>query len=470
MPYIDFESSDDYASLWYITNSTRGNVGAFRPELPLLLLLHGTYLDSSWLSNQFNDPRLIQSYNMIAIDMRVCGKSSCRPSGRHDSFVEAADIARVHQMLQLPPCHVLAFECLGVNCALRFAALFPELCLSLILCNPPPPTELKWSFMAYDEILQSWAYTEDLDSFERFGLEAVKVMLGNDAHPDLQEELVTYWERELPPNRRQRIVEQVNVILNRMPLNRKIYESIRQPVLVVHGENNTLSPIKYAEALVKDLVNSDALLYPVKGAGEGFSIIFTKTSVANQVIAKFLARLPPSRTEIRPPSVPLVSVMRRALKRLSDFMDDDSIAERDPYSSLSFCCLLPSAIADQTESLQVFGKGQLLAFNPLGPHGRPIRKVGDRKDEHWFQSGDDMISYAATSFSTKNKGSAKPDRAQSVPSTDPVTSQVAEDSRARRINAFKHHGKVVDQQVIKGSMAKVVSSNNPTAFSKRLLM
>jgi hypothetical protein len=37
---------------------------------------------------------------------------------------------------------------------------------------------LKWAFTAWDEILRAWGYAEDLDTFERFGLEAANVVLG----------------------------------------------------------------------------------------------------------------------------------------------------------------------------------------------------------------------------------------------------------------------------------------------------
>jgi len=93
MPYIDLQSADDYASIWYTTNSPFGNVGGFDPEKPTIIILHPTFLDSTWLHNQFGDPRLDSAFNLIAFDMRVCGRSTCRPSGRHDSWVEAADLA-----------------------------------------------------------------------------------------------------------------------------------------------------------------------------------------------------------------------------------------------------------------------------------------------------------------------------------------------------------------------------------------
>jgi hypothetical protein len=124
--------------------------------------------------------------------MRVSGKSECRHSGRHDSWVDAADLAYCAQVcfcapenrvpleltfslpsrsrLAPPPiplphprygehlhklrpqiCCAVSFQTYGSTTrrpssprnaeTLIFACSFPEMCLSLTLCNIPPPTE-----------------------------------------------------------------------------------------------------------------------------------------------------------------------------------------------------------------------------------------------------------------------------------------------------------------------------------------
>jgi|SRR5712675_1381603 len=94
MPYVDLPNAhDDYASLWYITNSATGTVGAFDPAKPSVLLLHPPFLDSAWLSAQFEDPRLSGSYNLIAFDARHSGHTTSRLSGKQDSWTDAADLA-----------------------------------------------------------------------------------------------------------------------------------------------------------------------------------------------------------------------------------------------------------------------------------------------------------------------------------------------------------------------------------------
>ena len=93
MPWVDLCSADDYASIFYRTNTQYSNVSGFSPEKPTIVVLHPLYLDTTWLDLQFGDARLSRSYNMIAFDMRSAGRSVCRPNGRHDSWVDAADLA-----------------------------------------------------------------------------------------------------------------------------------------------------------------------------------------------------------------------------------------------------------------------------------------------------------------------------------------------------------------------------------------
>ncbi|KAK7035034.1 hypothetical protein R3P38DRAFT_2518471 [Favolaschia claudopus] len=178
MPFVDIHSSDDFVSIYYTTNSFSGNVGGFDPQKPTVCILHPTFLDSSWLYPQFSDPRLDSEFNLIAFDMRVCGKSECRSSGRHDSWVEAADLALCAQNLRLSSFHILAMESNAINCALRFTALFPEMCLSLALCNVRAPTEDIWIYTAYDELIQTWCFAEDLESYEHVAMESVKLTFG----------------------------------------------------------------------------------------------------------------------------------------------------------------------------------------------------------------------------------------------------------------------------------------------------
>lgn len=93
MPYVDIAQGNDFASLWYTTNSPTGHVSSFNPNKPTIILLHPFFLDSTWLDMQFGDPRLNEEYNLIAFDQRAAGKTLSRPNGKRDSWTDAADLA-----------------------------------------------------------------------------------------------------------------------------------------------------------------------------------------------------------------------------------------------------------------------------------------------------------------------------------------------------------------------------------------
>jgi len=105
MPFISFYSADDFISIHYQTNSQYGNVGGFDVDKPIILILSPMFFDIRWLDNHCGDPRLYQNYNLIALDMRCSGETVSRPSPRHDTWVEAADVA-----LCLLVCHILTWS------------------------------------------------------------------------------------------------------------------------------------------------------------------------------------------------------------------------------------------------------------------------------------------------------------------------------------------------------------------------
>jgi len=96
MPFIDLYSTNDFVSIYYKTNSQYGNVGGFDMDKPTILILPPMFFDTQWLDNHWGDPRLYQNFNLVALDMRCSGETVSRPSPRHDTWVEAADVALCH--------------------------------------------------------------------------------------------------------------------------------------------------------------------------------------------------------------------------------------------------------------------------------------------------------------------------------------------------------------------------------------
>ncbi|KAI0313260.1 alpha/beta-hydrolase [Amylostereum chailletii] len=484
MPYVDILSANDHASLWYITNTPSGNASDFDPSKPTVIMLHPFCFDSSWLGNQLSDPRLGPNYNMIAFDSRVAGRSRTRLSGKLDHWVETADLAFACQILHLPPAHLWAEESLATNVALRFAILFPEMCLSLALITVAPPTELSTVFTSLDELMRLWGFAEDLEGLEHANKELLGLTVGYDIDAEEIDEIVAYWQRTYPPFKRSRFMMLGNLLTNRVPLKTAFLANIRQPVMLLHGESNALHPLRFAEELKEQLCNAvgGVNLCVIKGSAGFLSVIPSCASILNKFFVKFLARLPHARSDLRPPAIPINERMKSALVNLAQMYDDQSIASRDPRSPMSFSLVPPSVEKLQTDALRLYARDERKAFSPLSSDGRPIRKYSERKDGHWFSSDSGGMSFAGkirkpscgltftdnalwwlggTDFSLLNVGSmpnsSSSPRTRSVApgGPEPVTLDMIQDSRVRRAT-FNPHG--IDKLVVQGSLSRVSMS------------
>ena len=105
----------------------------------------------------------------------------------------------------------------------------------------------------------------------------------------------------------------------------------------------------------------------------------TTASVCNRVFLQFISRLPHARSELLPPSDSLEDFISRGLEILADIADDPSIAQRDPFSPMSFSRISVSVQRLQVENYMAAARDAKKAFSPLGSDGRPMRKsVGGR--------------------------------------------------------------------------------------------
>ncbi|KAI9448565.1 alpha/beta-hydrolase [Lactarius indigo] len=358
MPYVDLVSRDDYVSIWYTTNSRHNCVSTFDPTKPTIILLHPFSLDSSWLGHALGNPRLNEDYNMIAFDLRFSGKTIERPNARLDCWVQAADLAFACEALHVSHAHLWAEETISVNIALRFAMLFPEMCLSLALVTVSSPSERRQDIsLALDQAIRLWCFAEDLDTLNHAAARFLELTVGADLEIDEIHQIVAFWQTQYPPLRHTRIYGIKNSILNHVPLTKSQLATIYQPVLILHvcilcsngyygadrlkGENNPTYPLKYAQQLREDLVNSKTMLSVIKGG------------------------LP------SPPSDPTdPDCMRRALGRLAELAADPSIASRSLKSPMSFS--LVSYGVGQSKDPNVLMQGANARFSLFPPDQRSL--------------------------------------------------------------------------------------------------
>ncbi|KAH8979294.1 alpha/beta-hydrolase [Lactarius hatsudake] len=403
MPYVDLVSRDDYVSIWYTTNSRHNCVGTFDSTKPTIILLHPFSLDSSWLGHALGNPRLNEDYNMIAFDLRFSGKTIERPNARLDCWVQAADLAFACEALHVSRAHLWAEETISVNIALRFAMLFPEMCLSLALVTVSSPSERRQDIsLALDQAIRLWCFAEDLDTLNHAATRFLELTAGADLDIDEIHQIVAFWQTQYPPLRHTRIYGIKNSILNvsllglsssfnteaskHVPLTKSQLATIYQPVLILHGENNPTHPLKYAKQLREDLVNSKAMLSVIKGAAGFMGIISSSAPALHQTYVDFLGGLP------SPPSDPTdPDFMRRALGRLAELAADPSIASRSLKSPMSFS--LVSYGVGQSKDLNVLMQETNTGFSLFPPDRRSLaeRKFFERTKGLFHRRSDSRL-------------------------------------------------------------------------------
>lgn len=237
MPWLDLVSRSDWCSIWYISNGPTGQTSSFDGAKPTVLLMHPDYLDTTWLRAQLDDARLSEGYNLVAMDTRCHGRTKSTPSGRHDIWVEAADVAffchvsraiihstrfapsgyfgrvslrKAFGAAAAPSTHACLCRRRGSDvlcttfyipvslCSTGFIVpsphsyfliRFPEMVLSLTLCQIPPlehyasarrfsacttnlATRIAWSRDRQTELVEAWCVATDLATIEDIGVRA----------------------------------------------------------------------------------------------------------------------------------------------------------------------------------------------------------------------------------------------------------------------------------------------------------
>ncbi|VDC02521.1 unnamed protein product [Peniophora sp. CBMAI 1063] len=400
MPYVDVPGlGNDYVTFFYQTNSATGYASGIDPSKPTVLFLHPDLLDTSWIAQQFGDPRLDAQYNLISFDRRYAGKTQSRFNAKHDSYTDAVDVAILCSELRLPPVHVLTSGPYAGDVGARFCVLFPEMAKSLTMITPGAGRSADTDMNAFEEMFYMWETADDIQTLEFSLYQVVQFICGPDVDQDLADDLIAYYEKVYPPFRAARLVQVANSVVNRQPLSKLELASIQVPCLLLHGDNDGLWSKSKIDAMAADMtsVPGGAKVVTVKG-GRGYMAIQPEfASVINRVYAQFLARLPCHDQGLRTSVEPLNARLRRALDDLADLTGDYTLADardQEVLNSMSFSRSSYKSQQAAAKTYKSFMVRQKNAFSPLMSNGRPMRRYSERKHDHWFQGDRHGMSYA----------------------------------------------------------------------------
>ncbi|EJT98839.1 alpha/beta-hydrolase [Dacryopinax primogenitus] len=374
MPYLDFPEDD--ISVFYKTNfSMQGDVPLLDRSKRTVLLLPGTIFDvSSGLINQFNDPQLSDSYNLIAFDLRSAGKTICSPCELRDSWVDAALLIKCLVRLQFPAVHVFAPCVLSIHAALRMALLWPDRILSLGFISIQREEEEEWVAEAWRDLVQMLTTAPNLETQE----EAINEMLGHTFYEglplDQQDRWAQYVETQYPPARTARFLDFTLTVFQRTNLTPEQMAMIKQPVNIISGDS-FVCPRADAENLHRQFVNASggAQLHIIPNGPEQLYFPRPFYPTVNSLYVTFISEL------ASPPAGPgEPSSLYSGLQGLARLMHDPRIAERDSNKVASFSCLTLEKREERKTYFTHALTAQQGAFDPVGPNGEMPRKFSER--------------------------------------------------------------------------------------------
>lgn len=244
-----------------------------------LLLIAGFSCDSYYWSAVRR--WLVKHYQVICFDNRGIGRSSA-PNSPYTISQMAADAAALLEYLKIDKVHI-AGHSMGGQIAQELALAHPEKVLSLLLLSSWVKGDERFHAVIktfgdlpqllepqqYLQIVLPWTFTAEFY-----------------ANPELVEQIIQFAvEYPFPPTAHG-LYHQSRAILSSDTSER--LATIDCPTLVLAGDQDILTPIKFAEQLVQSLPQAELVILESSGHG---CLVESPEAVA-QAMLNFLSKMP----------------------------------------------------------------------------------------------------------------------------------------------------------------------------------
>jgi pimeloyl-ACP methyl ester carboxylesterase len=220
-----------------------------------LVLLHGMSNNSQSWREQVKE--LKEYYTVIAWDAPGYGKSS-DPIGEFRNFKEFARVLNgMLDQLKLEKVYLLGHS-MGAAIAIEFCLLYPHKMKKLIISDPTRGA----AALDRDENerkLENRLYSIENLSPKEIAEKRVEALLSSYA---LEE--VYMWVKEIMTQVRPAGYRSVAYSLYHLNQT-NLFSNIDVPVLVLCGELDTVTPVREAEAIHEELINSELVIIPKSG-------------------------------------------------------------------------------------------------------------------------------------------------------------------------------------------------------------
>jgi pimeloyl-ACP methyl ester carboxylesterase len=239
-------------------------IGA-QPDNPPLVLVHGAGGNSMHWPGEL---RRLPGHTVYALDLSGHGKSG--GAGRADIRAYADVVRGFVEALALSPC-VLAGHSMGGAIVLEYALRYPERPAGLILIGTGAKLRVAPELMAgvladpagTAEILAQWAHGEHIDAHVlRLYARRVREVNPQVIHDDFA--ACDTFDRRADVNR------------------------ISIPSLILCGEADRMTPVKFSQFLHEQIAGSRLVVVP----GAGHMVMLERPGVVTEEVGHFLAGLP----------------------------------------------------------------------------------------------------------------------------------------------------------------------------------
>ncbi|KZT57890.1 hypothetical protein CALCODRAFT_263528 [Calocera cornea HHB12733] len=378
MPYVDLPETG--VALWYRTNMEMYN-GKLRwdAQRPIILLLQGT-LSTPFLSRQFDDPTLDNTFNLVAFDVRSTGETKNPLDARRDTWVDAADLAHAAILLGLPSFHVFAAGSQLVHLyALRLALLWPNLLKSIAFIDagarPEDSSVVAMTDDDMTEAMRELAICDDLETFEWLGHETATWVFGSGVPEDMIDRVVEDLELHYSGMQSPRFYDLVMGLLHEPSLDTYLLRHLIRPILYIRSEFTT--EVR-SDVVIRptDLLNAQVHTEILRSPPQPH----TREPWCHHINSCFKEFVMDQPDKLSLPETIPCDSMRMALQRLSELTGRSDLLERNPLMSSSFSLVHEDVIqkrrqiaAELVSLCKTKSPGTIVDNN-----GIPIRKYSER--------------------------------------------------------------------------------------------
>lgn len=248
-----------------------------------VVLLHGFPHDRALWAQQRD--ALSTHVRCIVPDLRGCGESSTVGPWSMDQYAD--DIVALLDHLDLAHAVVCGLS-MGGYVAMAMWRRHAERIRALVLCDTRATADTDATRAARDELI----VLARRDGAHAVAERQLKGMLGASTHegrPQVVEQMRAMMERQPVEG-----IAGALAALRDRPDSRPTVASISVPTLVVVGEEDTLTPVSDAEAMI-DLLPAFAHARLERIAHAGHASCVERPAAVSHVLAEFLSTLPPNR-------------------------------------------------------------------------------------------------------------------------------------------------------------------------------